>query len=362
MTLRTVSRISAAMLLCGCVSACATRETAQPAAAAQQPKITVLYDAFGKVGGLQKDWGYSALVEAGGKRILFDTGDNPDILAANARALGVDLSSLDFVVMSHRHGDHMGGMDYLLEANPRVKIYAPKENFGIYGASLPSKFYRKDETLPAFMRYYDGKPPDTMVFGSAWPRANFELIDQTKEVAPGITLIALVSDKPTTLELKELSLAIRTPDGLVLIVGCSHPGIDRIVEAARAIDPHILLVAGGFHLVVAQDPAIAQIATMLHDTAKVDYIAPGHCTGEPTFAALQQAFGDHYLYAGLGTALALGPRPHPLAGGGAPGLGLDAQDRATYEALLARSDDVGSDPEPPVAWAPPYSGADPVPR
>ena len=229
--------ISASLLLtlfAACLPACTTAPTTASATAPAQPRITVLYDAFGKVGGLQKDWGYSALVEVGGKRILFDTGDNPDILGANARALGADLAHLDFVVMSHRHGDHMGGMEYLLQVNPKVKIYAPKENFGVYGAALPSKFYRKNDKLPSYLRYYDGAPPETMVFGSAWPRANIQLIDQTTEIAPGIHLIALVSDKPTTLELKELSLAIRTDDGLVLVVGCSHPGIDKVVEAARA--------------------------------------------------------------------------------------------------------------------------------
>jgi len=328
------------------LAACTTPPVAQPPAIAPQPKITVLYDAFGKVPGLQKDWGYSALVEFGGKRILFDTGDNPDILEANAKTLRVDLSNLDFVVMSHRHGDHMGGMEYLLKVNPKVRIYAPKENFGVYGASLPSKFYRKNDKLPPFMRYYDGAPPETMVFGSAWPRANIQLIDQTTEIAPGMTLIALVSDKPTTLELKELTLAIRTDDGLVLVVGCSHPGLEKIVPAAQAIDPHIHLIMGGFHLVVAPDEAISQIAAMLHDTARVDYIAPGHCTGEPTFAALLQAFGDHYLYAGLGTAIALGPQPHPLSGN-PPSLAhspaFDSEDRSTYSTLLALSDDAGGD-------------------
>src|SRR6266853_214293 len=73
--------------------------------------------------------------------ILFDTGDNPDILARNAKAKGVDLSNLDFAVLSHRHGDHMGGLDHLLAVNPSVKIYAPKENFGVYGFSLPGTFY-----------------------------------------------------------------------------------------------------------------------------------------------------------------------------------------------------------------------------
>ena len=102
---------------------------------------------------MQKDWGYSALIEYGGKRILFDTGNNSDILEQNTKAKGIDLSKLDFVVMSHRHGDHMGGMTYLLRVNPRVKIYAPKEGFGVYGADLPSSFYRKDPSLPPEQRY-----------------------------------------------------------------------------------------------------------------------------------------------------------------------------------------------------------------
>lgn len=121
-------------------------------------QITVLYDAFGQNSAMQKDWGYAALVEYGGKRILFDTGNNPDILAQNAKAKGIDLAKLDFVVMSHRHGDHMGGLSYVLSVNPRVPIYAPKEGFGVYGADLPSTFYRKDPSLPQEQRYYNGAP------------------------------------------------------------------------------------------------------------------------------------------------------------------------------------------------------------
>ena len=105
-------------------------------------QITVLYDAFGQNSAMHKDWGYAALIEYGSKRILFDTGNNPEILAENARVKGVDLTRLDFVVMSHRHGDHMGGLSYLLRVNPKVVIYAPKEGFGVYGADLPSSFYR----------------------------------------------------------------------------------------------------------------------------------------------------------------------------------------------------------------------------
>jgi 7,8-dihydropterin-6-yl-methyl-4-(beta-D-ribofuranosyl)aminobenzene 5'-phosphate synthase len=285
--------------------ACAATISAAPMASAApgDARITVLYDAFGKESAMQKDWGYAAFVEFGGKRILFDTGNNPDILAQNAKVKGIDLTKLDFVVMSHRHGDHMGGLTYVLKMNPTVKIYAPKEGFGVYGADLLSSFYRKDTSLPQEQRYYDGTPPEVMRFGSAWPRANFQLVDKNIEIAPDIHLIALVSDKPGTLELRELSLAINTPDGMVIVVGCSHPGIDKIVESATAINPRVHFIAGGLHLVVAPDPDIERTVTALHDRFRVEYVAPGHCTGEPAFTALKKAFGDHYIYAGLGTTL-----------------------------------------------------------
>jgi 7,8-dihydropterin-6-yl-methyl-4-(beta-D-ribofuranosyl)aminobenzene 5'-phosphate synthase len=139
------------------------------------------------------------------------------------------------------------------------------------------------------------------------------LIDETTEVAPGIHLIALVSDKPGTLELRELSLSINTPDGIVIVVGCSHTGIDKIVAAAAAINPRIHLIAGGFHLVASSDQEIEKIVATLRDTFKVAFVAPGHCTGEPTFTALKKAFGDRYLYAGLGTIIAFGATPRSIS-------------------------------------------------
>jgi 7,8-dihydropterin-6-yl-methyl-4-(beta-D-ribofuranosyl)aminobenzene 5'-phosphate synthase len=296
-----VSCSAVLQLFIACAATISTAPMASAAAGGAQ--ITVLYDAFGRASTMQKDWGYAAFVEYGGKRILFDTGNNPNILAQNAKAKGVDLTKLDFVVMSHRHGDHMGGLTYLLNVNPTVKIYAPKEGFGVYGAELPSSFYRQDTSLPEEQRYYDGMPPEVMRFGSAWPEANFQLVDKNIEIAPDIHLIALVSDKPGTLELRELSLAINTPDGMVIVVGCSHPGIDKIVESATAINPRIHFIAGGFHLVVAPDPDIESTVTALHDRFRVEYVAPGHCTGEPAFTALKKAFGEHYIYAGLGTTL-----------------------------------------------------------
>src|SRR3954466_8288752 len=316
---------------------------ATPARAATpeaKSQITILYDAFGTDPSMSKDWGFSALVEIAGKRILFDTGNDAGIFAANVKAKGVDLKTLDFVVLSHRHSDHMAGLNHVLSVNPTVKIYAPKEGFGIYGSSLPSSFYRKDESLPAEMRYYGGKPPEVMKFGTAWPQANVELIDKTTEISPGITLLALVSDAPGTRELKELSLAVNTADGVVLVVGCSHPGIEKIVEAAAAINPKIRLIAGGFPLVVAPDEVIAKAVAALKDTFKVESIAPGHCTGEPTFAALKQAYGDRYLYAGVGTSMPLGPAMGSVGRRG-EGPALQENDLATYRKLAHREDPFG---------------------
>lgn len=276
-----------------------------PASPAPPNRITILYDAFGDSPALTKDWGFAALVEYGGKRILFDTGNDAEIFEHNVKALGIDLATIDFAVISHRHGDHTSGLSYLLRVNPHVKIYAPKESFGVFGAALPGTFYRTDDSLPSRMRYFAGSPPATIRSGTPWPGANFTWIDTLTRVAPGISIISTISRTPGTLELRELSLALETPDGLVLVVGCSHPGIERIVEASTAIAPHVHLIAGGLHLVTTPDAEIARIASALHDQWKVDVLAPGHCTGEPAFRAFARRFGDRYVFAGLGTSIAL---------------------------------------------------------
>jgi len=266
-------------------------------------RVTILYDAFGGAAGLTQDWGFAALIEYGGRRILFDTGDNAAIFARNVRALHVDLRHLDFAVISHRHGDHIAGLSYLLRVNPQVRIYAPRETFGVFGSSLPASFYRTDTLLPRGMRYFHGAPPAELRFGTAWPAGHFILIDTLTEVAPGISLVATVSRTPGTLELRELSLVIRTPTGALLVVGCSHPGIETILQAASVVTPDVALIVGGLHWVTASDSTIARLTMALHETWHVRQLGPGHCTGEPGFAALRARFGAAYLYAGLGTVL-----------------------------------------------------------
>ena len=274
-----VSRIAVITALAAAIGASAAN------AQSSTGQITVLYDAFGKTSTMTKDWGFAALVEYRGKRILFDTGNNAEIFAHNIEAKGVDLEELDFVIVSHRHGDHTSGLNHLLKVNPAVKIYAPQENFGVFGAVLPGTFYRRNESLPEDMQYFDGKPPETLRFGTPWPEGNFTWITKTTEVAPGFYLILLSGTWGVDLAVKEISLAIDTPDGIILIVGCSHPTIEKIVEAAKnAINKPLHLVLGGTHLLPAKDGQITGIAVALRDTWGVRYIAPVHCTGEPAFA------------------------------------------------------------------------------
>ena len=326
------------LFLGGCAARTPSPSAAQPDA---NGRITMLYDAFGKTVTMQKDWGFAALIEYGGKRILFDTGNNGDIFAHNVKAKGIDLTKLDFVVVSHRHGDHTSGLNHLLKVNRSVRIYAPKENFGVFGAALPGTFYRRNESLPLEMRYFDGKPPETLHFGSPWPQGNFIWVTQTTEVAPGFHLILLKGSWGVDLDVMELSLAIDTPEGIVLVVGCGHPTIEKIVEAAKAtIHKPLHLVVGGLHLLPAKDDQISRIATALRDTWKVEWMSPVHCTGEPAFAILQQTFGDRYLYAGLGTVLTLGPTVKSTGEAGQPqSQAPDKDDLRGYRLLLAQSDD-----------------------
>jgi len=165
---------------------------ARPGYAAQPPspgRVTILYDAFGDRAGLTRDWGFAALVEYRGHRILFDTGNNAEVFAVNVRALHVNLRSIDFAVVSHRHGGHTAGIKYLLQINPRGKIYAPSEGFGVFGAALPGTFYRADPALPARMRYFGGQPPVELRFGTPWPKANIVLVDSLTDVVPGVFII-----------------------------------------------------------------------------------------------------------------------------------------------------------------------------
>jgi len=266
-------------------------------------RITILHDSFGRRADLRKDWGFAALVEFAGRHSLFDTGNNAQTFADNAEALGVDLRSLDFAVISHRHGDHTSGLSHLLGLNPRITVYTPDETYGVFGSSLPGSFYPRRPELPTHMQYYDGGPPATIRHGTPWPDATFVWIKETCEIVPDVWVVAVVSDIPGTREMRELSLALRTSHGLVLVAGCSHPGIERILAGSRVVHDRVYSILGGLHLVLTDEPEVRRTANALREEWHVTQIAPGHCTGEPAFLALRDVFGDRYVYAGLGDSV-----------------------------------------------------------
>ena len=269
-------------------------------------RVTILYDAFSDSKELTKDWGFSALVEHDGKRILFDSGNNAEIFEHNVKLLGVDLMKIDFAVISHRHSDHATGVKYLLKVNPAVTIYVPADGAnGFGGMPVPAAFFRPDTDLPGKMRYFGGTAPEHLNSGKLYDTGNFVLVKTLTEVAPGIFVVPTVSQKKGTLELPELTLAIKRPGGLLLVDGCSHAGIEAILEAASAIDPRTEIVFGGLHLVTTPVEEIDTLVGNLQTKWKVQRIAPGHCTGEPAFARLRKAYGEKYVYAGLGTVVTM---------------------------------------------------------
>ena len=281
---------------------------AAPCSLADTPhRVTIIVDAFGETAELRPDWGFAALVEYAGKRILFDTGNDANVFSQNARTLGVDLTRLDFVVISHRHGDHTDGLRHLLAVNPSVRIYAPDDEY--FGGPTPQAFFqRKVPTLPKRMRYFGGEVPAVVPHGSPWRAANITRVASVLEVTPGIRLVRNLASEGPFSETPELSLVIDTPEGQVLLVGCSHPGIERILRSVGAPRQSVHLLVGGLHLVDKTDAAIERLLGVVRDELKVAGMAPGHCTGEPAFAAFQRAYGDQYRYAGVGTVLEL-PAP-----------------------------------------------------
>jgi 7,8-dihydropterin-6-yl-methyl-4-(beta-D-ribofuranosyl)aminobenzene 5'-phosphate synthase len=272
--------------------------------AQQAQRVTILYDAFGPPSGLEKDWGFAALIEYGGRRVLFDTGNDAGILERNVKRLGIDLTRLDAVVLSHRHGDHTSGLGHLLQVNKDVIIWAPREG-AFFKSEPPREFLARHPDLPRNLRYFEGGQPTRWVSGTPWSGANFAQVTATTEILPGFYLLTTRSGKPGTLEMNEVSLAVRTPKGLVVLVGCAHPGVENILAQAAKIDARLHMVVGGFHLVLTPREDIERVAGVLHQELKVERVAPGHCTSELGFAILLDRFKERFEEAGLGAVLVL---------------------------------------------------------
>lgn len=266
--------------------------------------ITILHDSFGEDGRFEKNWGFSALIEHDGRRILFDTGNDGAVFRRNVEALGTDLAGVDFAVISHRHGDHTSGLAYFLSKAPRAPVWVPKETYGVFGSALPGTFYPRCPTLPTRMRYWDGFPPELIRHGTPWPDADFRHVEATREIVPGVTALHTVSSVPGTMEMPELTLSLATAEGQVIVAGCSHPGIEKILGGAQTDTIAVACIFGGLHWVLSPEDEVERLAHSLRERWCVKRVAPGHCTGEPGFAALQRVYGSDYVYAGLGARLA----------------------------------------------------------
>ncbi|MEO0997639.1 MAG: MBL fold metallo-hydrolase [Pseudomonadota bacterium] len=281
--------------------------------ASAETSLTVLYDAFGPAGAFERDWGFSALLRHDGRNILIDTGSDPGVFARNAARAGVDLANLDAVILTHRHMDHLGGLPAVLAEKPQVPIYAPHEPFGQFGSELPASIYSRDGSLPRHLRFFDGRPPASLRFGSAWPDAAIVPVTGHREIFPGVHLLANRTEHMDSHGLHEVSLAIETPRGLVVIVGCSHPGVESIVASAQAIDTPVALVVGGFHLPAATDEAIDRTSAALKALG-VGAVAPAHCSGEVTMARLREQWHGRFVETGVGRRIDLEPGSAEPAG------------------------------------------------
>jgi 7,8-dihydropterin-6-yl-methyl-4-(beta-D-ribofuranosyl)aminobenzene 5'-phosphate synthase len=227
-------------------------------------EITILYDNNTYDPHLRTAWGFSALVEVGHSMILFDTGGDGAILMGNIANLDIDPASVDIVILSHAHGDHIGGLDDFLTQADQPEIYL-----------LPSSFAKLKARLPN----------------------GANLI----EVGPGQMLMdGVLTTGEMGNEIPEQSLMIKTSRGYVALTGCAHPGIIEIVERVKELSgEQVYLLVGGFHL---KDMGVAEIEGIIVELQSlgVEKVAPTHCTGTEAIDLFESAYGDDFIRAGVG--------------------------------------------------------------
>jgi 7,8-dihydropterin-6-yl-methyl-4-(beta-D-ribofuranosyl)aminobenzene 5'-phosphate synthase len=230
--------------------------------------ITVVYDNNPCKEGLQTAWGFSCVISGAEKTILFDTGGDGSVLLDNMKKLAVEPNSIDTVVLSHIHSDHTGGLDSFLEKNSGVTIYLPK--------SFPKKF--KDNILSF--------------------RSKIVEVEQPLKICENVYSTGQLGRL-----IKEQSLIVRTDKGLIVITGCAHPGIVKIVNRAKDLmKDDILLVMGGFHLEWAMKGKIEKIISAFEKSG-VQYVGPAHCSGDKARSLFEQRFGSSYINVGAGKAV-----------------------------------------------------------
>ena len=232
-------------------------------------ELVTIYDNYQVNPHLKTGWGFSCFVRRspeveGGFNILFDTGADSPTLLSNMEKLKILPEEIDIVILSHIHGDHVGGLTGFLEANPNVGVYVP--------ASFPVSF--KNEI-------------------AGYGVEVVEIKEQT-EISKNVFSTGEMGT------IKEQSLVLNTDKGLVVITGCAHPGVVNIVKKAKEIfEKDIYLVLGGFHLFGAIDSELRDILKDFRGLA-VEKVAPCHCSGDRCRELFKEEYGQDYIENGVG--------------------------------------------------------------
>ncbi len=235
---------------------------------AKDVTLTVTYNNVPFNEDLKTDWGISVFIEGLAKSILFDTGGNGSILLSNMEKLKINPAEVELVVLSHIHYDHVGGLDAVLEKNNKVSVYLP--------SSFPDDFKNK-------VKSKTGK-----LLTVKEPHKICENVWLTGELGTSI---------------KEQSLVIGTPEGLIVVTGCAHPGIVDIVKFVKNhFKENIYLVLGGFHLISYSESGVKKIIRELK-RLKVKKIAPSHCTGERAIELFREAWEKDFIELGCGAKI-----------------------------------------------------------
>jgi 7,8-dihydropterin-6-yl-methyl-4-(beta-D-ribofuranosyl)aminobenzene 5'-phosphate synthase len=229
-------------------------------------KITVIFDNNPFRPGLTTGWGFACLIRGTEKTILFDTGADGAVLLANMQKLGVDLAAIDIVVLSHAHRDHVGGLEDLLAVNPAVTVFLPR--------SFPAQFKNRLQQAGV----------------------------QTTEVR-GFTPICdnVYSTGELGVDPIEQSLLVHGGTGIIVITGCAHPGIVKILATAKKLlqADEILLAMGGFHLPKKNPEELREMATAFRRLG-VRRVGPCHCSGDAARQIFAEEYGEQYIEVGVG--------------------------------------------------------------